>query len=144
MPAPTEYRASRRGRSAAPRKTTDQLVAEIRRLATAARRAAAAATSAADDLARGTGDVTEQARAAGRANRQEPAEAVGDDAPPEVLFRQVERLLRERPHTEEELVEATGARRNRVRGALVHFNRFGPEVRNIGKNRRAQWWIPRE
>ena len=65
---------------------------------------------------------------------------VGDNASIEELCTAVELLVRERPVTREELRAATGARDNRIGGALRRIQRNGVRVENLGTEIRARWF----
>lgn len=66
---------------------------------------------------------------------------IGDEGPTPELFDAVERIIRVRPHTLQELQEATGARRNRISGVLVKLQVRGLPVVNRGTDQRALWSI---
>lgn len=65
---------------------------------------------------------------------------VGDETSTEELYASIETMIRFRPMTHGELVEATGARGNRVSGGLVDLQRKGLPVTNLGTERRARWF----
>lgn len=69
--------------------------------------------------------------------------AVGDDGETEELRESVVALLRNRALTLQELVDATGARRNRISGVIVKLREAGVPVRNLGDGQRAIWSISR-
>lgn len=69
---------------------------------------------------------------------------VGDDGPTEELMRVVQAMLTERPLRFVEILEATGARDNRIKGVIMRLQREGVRVvdvapAGIGK---ALWFIP--
>lgn len=66
---------------------------------------------------------------------------VGDDTPTPVLNAAVEALLRERPLERRELVQLTGARTNRVAGAIVHLQRHGVPIVRDRAGKRSRWYI---
>lgn len=66
---------------------------------------------------------------------------VGDEGSTATLNAAVERLLRERPLSRAELVAMTGARTNRVAGAIVHLQRHGAPIVNLGTPRLGRWYI---
>ena len=70
--------------------------------------------------------------------------AVGDDGETGELRDSVERLLSHRPMTLLEIVNATGARRNRISGVLVKLQVSGVPVRNLGDGQRAVWSVGRK
>lgn len=67
--------------------------------------------------------------------------AVGDEGETAELRESVAKLLRYRPMTLQEIVEATGARRNRISGVLVKLQVRGFPVQNLGDGQRAVWFI---
>lgn len=70
---------------------------------------------------------------------------VGDEATTETLYAACERLLKRKPHTLHELVDALGlTNRNRVSGILVRLQRDERGVVNLGDGRKAVWSIPRK
>lgn len=98
--------------------------------------------------ARGTGDVTEKAiQAAALAALVDPDHRpffIGDETSTEILMATIIRAIEARPRTLLELVEITGARRNRISGALVKIQVQQPgRVKNQGNNYRALWYMPR-
>lgn len=74
---------------------------------------------------------------------------VGDAVPTAELYAAVERLIRERPMTTAELVEATGSRPQRIGGAIVKFQTEKDEsgklvynLVNLGTTRnRGRWFM---
>ncbi len=66
---------------------------------------------------------------------------VGDDATTPVLRVAVEAAIRDRPLYLQELVELTGARRNRISGVLAKLREGGVAV-NLGNRRAARWFAP--
>ncbi len=66
---------------------------------------------------------------------------LGDECTTPELVARVEQLLRRRPMTLHEIEVATGARRNRVSGALVLLRRHGLKVENLGNGWKAIWTI---
>lgn len=68
---------------------------------------------------------------------------VGDDSQPHELQAAIERLLRDRPMTFQQLIEATGARRARVSGCIVQLQRTGAKIVNLGTPTRAIWSLQR-
>ena len=77
-----------------------------------------------------------------RARQRSAPVAVEHEPDPRELYAKIEALLRDRPHTLRELLEATGARRNRVSGGITHLKtRYGTALKNLGTARRAQWFI---
>lgn len=69
---------------------------------------------------------------------------VGDDGPTDELMRAVQALLMERPMTFQDILEATGARDNRVKGSITALQREGVRVVDIAPEgtRKARWFIP--
>ncbi len=67
---------------------------------------------------------------------------VGDEGVTPELRAAVETILRVRPTTFAELLEATGARRGRVSGVIVELQREGAKIENHGDGRRARWFMP--
>jgi hypothetical protein len=67
--------------------------------------------------------------------------AVGDDAPVDVLAGAVERALRERPMTRAEIRDVTGARDNRVGGAIRNVSRRARLVMLGGEGDRARYFV---
>ena len=83
-------------------------------------------------FARGTGDVTAEVA------------LIGDEMPTPALMALVQTLITEKPLTFQELLEATGARDNRVKGVLMRLQREGVKVVNLGSQTKARWFIPNE
>lgn len=148
-------------RKTPPRETrtpTIDVTAEVHRMREEFARMERRAAELERTLARGTGDHTEAARAAAaavkvpsaaeraareRARASTTAYHVGDEGPTPELKDVVERAIAERPRTTAELVEITGARRNRISGVIVKLQVAGVPVRNLGNGQHALWWIPR-
>lgn len=89
--------------------------------------------------ARGTGDVTAKAA---QAKAIAGKYFVGDDGPTADLMAVIHLLLAEKPSTFREIVEATGAGENRIKGSLVRLQRDGANVVNLGTQTKAIWFIP--
>ena len=90
-------------------------------------------------LARGTGDHTAKAIAARGAKG---SFNIGDNTDTPTLIATVERAITGYARTLRELVELTGARRNRISGALVKIQVAHPtSVQNVGNDARALWYI---
>lgn len=67
---------------------------------------------------------------------------VGDGAPAPVLVAAVEALIRDRPATWQELIVLTGARGNRISGAISTLHKSGRvELLNLGAGNKARWFI---
>jgi hypothetical protein len=71
---------------------------------------------------------------------------VGDDGTTDDLAAAVHALLLERPMRFVELLEATGARDNRIKGVITQLQRRGVRVVDVAPegNRKALWFIPSE
>lgn len=69
---------------------------------------------------------------------------VGDEGPTEQLMAAVRALLTERPHTFQEILEATGARDNRIKGVIMRLQRDGVRVVDLAPTGtgKARWFIP--
>lgn len=69
---------------------------------------------------------------------------VGDDGTTPELMEAIRHLITERPLTFQDLLEATGARDNRVKGAITALQREGHRVLDVAPPgvRRALWFIP--
>lgn len=69
---------------------------------------------------------------------------VGDNGPTDELMTVVERLLRTRPLLLTEILEATGARDNRVKGVLMRMQRYGVRLIDVAPEGtgKALWFIP--
>ncbi len=104
-----------------------------------------------EDLARATGASTTRVLASlkplrrrlhnsGTDDRPRWSLVIGDDAPVADLYALVEGLMRDRPHGNAELVTATGARSNRVAGAINEMRRTRAVI-NAGDGARARWFI---
>lgn len=65
---------------------------------------------------------------------------IGDETPTEELVFVVETLLRRRAYTFAELTLATGARRGRLSGVIVRFQRAGWPIFNDGGSEREYRW----
>lgn len=66
---------------------------------------------------------------------------LGDDAPTSELYPLIVRLIQEQPMTTQELVQATGARAERVSGGIVHLQRTSTRIMNLGRGNLARWFI---
>jgi hypothetical protein len=148
-------------------KNTTAIAQQVHELREMARELEARAALVETRLARGTGDVTAAARAAAaaptppsrtpkvdrltdamraqraRATQTATSYFVGDEGPTPELIAVVERAIAERPRTLNELVEITGARRNRLSGVMVRLQHAGKPVENLGTDQRALWFIRR-
>lgn len=71
---------------------------------------------------------------------------VGDEGPTEELMSTVQRMLMERPCRFTDLLEATGARDNRIKGVIMRLQREGVRVVDVspGGTHKALWFIPSE
>lgn len=69
---------------------------------------------------------------------------VGDDGPTDELKAAILRCIQGNPNgtTFQEILQATGARGNRVSGAIVKLQRDGHRIKNLGDQRVARWWAP--
>jgi hypothetical protein len=69
---------------------------------------------------------------------------VGDDGPTEQLMEVIATMLRERPWRFVELLEATGARDNRIKGVIMRLQREGVRVVDVAPDGtgKALWFIP--
>ena len=102
-----------------------------------------------EHLARALGVDVEQARALVPADAVNLATdaaprwvlPIGDQTDFSTLIEAVRRVLRERPMTQTDIVEATGARRSRVGGAIGRLQARGENVINLGNGRRARWFL---
>ena len=84
-------------------------------------------------IARGTRDNVKMARAT--------EYFVGDEGPTPQLYDAVERMLRQRSMTFQELLDETGARANRIKGVLMRIQRDEKPLVNLGSDRKALWRI---
>lgn len=66
---------------------------------------------------------------------------IGDETPPKDLYNAVEALMRARPFAHAELIAATGARANRVSGAVNEMRRTRPVVPVPGVEGKIRWFI---
>lgn len=68
----------------------------------------------------------------------------GDEGPTEALMTSIQMLLIERPRRFVELLEATGARDNRIKGVIMRLQREGVNVVDIAPpgTGKALWFIP--
>lgn len=66
---------------------------------------------------------------------------VGDETETSDVMRAVDGILRVKAMSLQELIAATGVRRNRLSGVLVRLQRDGVPMKNLGDGRRAVWWI---
>lgn len=84
-------------------------------------------------IARGTRDLTPV-----------PAPTyVGDEGPTGELLEAVRRLVTERPQMHQDLLQATGARADRIKGVLMRIQREDDSrLVNLGTETRALWFIP--
>jgi glutaredoxin 2 len=69
---------------------------------------------------------------------------VGDEGPTPELMQVVQRMLTERAMTFQELLDATGARANRIKGVIMRLQRDGVRVVNLGTEAKALWFCPSE
>jgi len=71
---------------------------------------------------------------------------VGDEGPTEQLMSVVQALLRERPMRLVEIIDATGARDNRIKGVLMRLQREGVHLVDVAPEGtgKALWFIPSE
>jgi hypothetical protein len=69
---------------------------------------------------------------------------VGDEGPTEGLMEAVTRMLQERPCRFHEILEATGARDNRIKGVINRLQREGVRIVDVAPEgtRGALWFIP--
>jgi hypothetical protein len=69
---------------------------------------------------------------------------VGDDGPTEQLMGVVKLMLEERPLRFQEILDATGARDNRVKGVIMRLQREGVRVVDVAPEGtgKALWFIP--
>lgn len=82
-------------------------------------------------LARGTRDL-----------KPKDTNHVGDETSTAELVDAITRLLRVKPMTFQELLEATGARDNRIKGVLMRMQRVGMRLVNLGTEQKALWFLP--
>jgi hypothetical protein len=68
----------------------------------------------------------------------------GDEGTTEELMAVIHRMLLERPWRFQELLEATGARDNRIKGVIMRLQREGARVVDVapGGTGKALWFIP--
>ena len=66
---------------------------------------------------------------------------VGDDGPTPELYAAIERMLRQKSMTFQELLDETGARANRIKGVLMRILRDEKPLVNLGNERKALWRI---
>lgn len=69
---------------------------------------------------------------------------VGDEGPTEQLMSVVKLMLEERPMRLQEILDATGARDNRVKGVLMRLQREGVRLVDVAPEGtgKALWFIP--
>lgn len=67
---------------------------------------------------------------------------IGDETDSATLNETVKRCIAERPRTRQEIIELTGARANRINGALIALQVQGLPVKNLGNRYRAVWYLP--
>jgi hypothetical protein len=69
---------------------------------------------------------------------------VGDEGPTEQLMGVVKSMLEERPLRFQEILDATGARDNRVKGVIMRLQREGVRVLDVAPEGtgKALWFIP--
>ncbi len=125
------------------RKVTAELHAireQAETLAERAKKLEATLASMPAPRAKGSREVTTQAAAAVKTSA--PAIKVGDETTTEILVEAVRQAITGRARTLQELIEVTGARRNRISGVLVRLQVANPGiVKNLGTNARAIWYI---
>jgi len=91
-----------------------------------------------------TPDTMEDPRRVARGSTPPPAPGffVGDAGPTQELMQVVLNLVSTRPFALQELVRTTGARRNRISGAIARMQRAGAPIVNVGNGRIARWHLP--
>lgn len=69
---------------------------------------------------------------------------VGDDGPTEQLMQVVKEMLTQRPMRFVEILDATGARDNRIKGVIMRLQREGTRVVDVAPEGagKALWFIP--
>lgn len=70
---------------------------------------------------------------------------VGDEGPTEQLMAAIKQMLMDRPCRFQEILEATGARDNRIKGVINRLQREGVRIVDVsppGTGRAALWFIP--
>ena len=69
---------------------------------------------------------------------------VGDEGPTEELMDAIQRMLQDRPCRFQEILEATGARDNRIKGVINRLQREGVRIVDVAPEgtRAALWFIP--
>lgn len=95
-------------------------------------------------LARGTQRVKRQTMGAAMVKPAKGPHWVGDEGTTEELMDTVAKMLRERPWRFVELLEATGARDNRIKGVIMRLQREGVRVVDVAPEGtgKALWFIP--
>ncbi len=79
----------------------------------------------------------------GAEDRPRYVHVIGDETDTSTLAAVVEAIVRERPTTLQEIVEATRANRNRISGVLAKMTKREQDpVINFGAEGRAKWFIP--
>src|SRR5574341_2696364 len=87
-------------------------------------------------MARGTRDIP-------MSYKPTPLNYVGDEGPTGELMEAVRRLITERPQSHQDLLLATGARADRIKGGLMRIQREDESrLVNLGTETRALWFIP--
>lgn len=66
---------------------------------------------------------------------------VGDEGPTQELVHAVTAIIGDRPMGMRELIDATGARGNRVSGVIVQLQRSGAPIQNVGTAAVARWFL---
>ncbi len=66
---------------------------------------------------------------------------VGDEGPTGELYDVVHRMLLEKPHTLQALIDETGARANRLKGVVWRLQLNEKRVVNLGTDAKAIWFI---
>lgn len=71
---------------------------------------------------------------------------VGDDGPTSELMQAIRNFITERPHPFQEILEATGARDNRIKGVIMRLQREGVRIVDVAPEGtgKAMWFIPSE
>lgn len=69
---------------------------------------------------------------------------VGDSSSTGELMHAVRGCLTAKPRTFQELLEAVGARDNRIKGVIMRLQREGTPLVNMGTENKAIWFIPGE
>jgi len=95
-------------------------------------------------MAKGTKDFKPAARGSAIVKPARGPYWTGDEGPTEQLLAVIQQMLTDRPRLFREIVEATGAGENRIKGVIMRLQREGVRVVDVAPEGtgKALWFIP--